>query len=107
MSAAFGGRVILSSLLAEFVDPYLPKPQQRLYKYQTYAEGRVMACRERCSLWQVYLHVFVMVIPKIEFSLWVVFFCQIGVVRSVPTCRDARCGETPFLPDTRIACSIL
>jgi hypothetical protein len=72
-AAAFGRRVILSSLLAEFVDPYLPGPQRRLYRYQTYAEGRVMACREHCSLWQVYLHVFVMVIPKIEFSLCVVF----------------------------------
>jgi hypothetical protein len=96
MSAAFGGRVILSSLLAEFVDPYLPKPQQRLYKYQTYAEGRVMACRERCSLWQVYLHVFVMVIPKIEFSLWVVFFCQIGVclfVCLIPTRFQPRSAQ--------------
>jgi hypothetical protein len=37
----------------------------------------VMACRERCSLWQVYLHVFVMVIPKIEFSLCVVFFVKL------------------------------
>jgi hypothetical protein len=64
---------MLSSLLAEIVDPYLPGPQRRLYRYQTYAEGRVMACRERCSLWQVYLHVFVMVILKIEFSLCVVF----------------------------------
>ncbi|KAH8621951.1 hypothetical protein IG631_23346 [Alternaria alternata] len=51
-AAAFGGRVVLSSLLAEFVDPSLPGPQRRLYRYQTYAEGRVMACRERCSLWQ-------------------------------------------------------
>jgi hypothetical protein len=73
-AAAFGGRVNLSSLLAEFVDPSLPGPQRRLYRYQTYAEGRVMACREHCSLWQVYLHVCVMVIPKIEFSLCVVFF---------------------------------
>ena len=80
-AAAFGRRVILSSLLAEFVDPYLPGPQRRLYRYQTYAEGRVMACRERCSLWQVYLHVFVMVIPKIEFLLCVVFFCMGAVIR--------------------------
>jgi hypothetical protein len=74
-AAAFGERVIQSSLLAEFVDPYLPGPQRRLYRYQTYAEGRVMACRERCTLWQVHLHVFVMVIPNIEFSLCVVFVC--------------------------------
>ena len=73
-AAAFGGRVILSSLLAEFVDPSLPGPQRRLCSDQTYAEGRVMACRDRCSLWQVCLHAFVMVIPKIEFSLCVVFF---------------------------------
>jgi hypothetical protein len=72
-AAAFGRRVIPSSLLAEIVDPYLPGPQRRLYRYQTSAEGRVMACREHCSLWQVYLHVFVMVIPKIVFSLCVVF----------------------------------
>jgi hypothetical protein len=78
-AAAFGGRVILSSLLAEFVDPSLPGPQRRLYRYQTYAEGRVMACRERCSLWQVYLHVFVMVIRKIEFSLCVVFYRRIHI----------------------------
>jgi hypothetical protein len=84
-AAAFGGRVILSSLLAEFVDPSLPGPQRRLYRYQTYAEGRVMACRERCSLWQVYLHVFVMVIPKIEFSLCVVFSVRVGRwLKSVP-----------------------
>ena len=72
-AAAFGGRVILSSLLAEFVDPSLPGPQRWLYRYRTYAEGHVTACRDCCSLWQVYLHVFAMVIPKIEFSLCVVF----------------------------------
>jgi hypothetical protein len=60
-------------LLAEFVNPFLLGLQRRLYRYQTYAEGRMMACKERCRLWQVYLHVFVMVIPKIEFSLCVVF----------------------------------
>jgi len=106
-AAAFGGRVMLSSLLAEIVDPYLPGwlvgwlelifvrrmgitylpgPQRRLYRYQTYAEGRVMACRERCSLWQVYLHVFVMVIPKIEFSLCVVFFSLRLLLSSIPIC---------------------
>jgi hypothetical protein len=95
-AAAFGGRVILSSLLAEFVDPSLPGPQRRLYRYQTYAEGRVMACRERCSLWQVYLHVFVMVIPKIEFSLCVVF---LGLKRSVvlfPAERESRKNHHPI-----------
>ena len=76
MSAAFGGRVILSSLLAEFVDPSLQGPQRRLYRYQTYAEGRVMACRDRCGPWQMCLYVFVLVIPKIEFSLCVVVFLR-------------------------------
>jgi hypothetical protein len=49
-AAAFGGRVILSSLLTEFVDPCLPEAQQKLYRYQTHTEGRVVACRDCCGL---------------------------------------------------------
>jgi hypothetical protein len=75
-AAAFSERVILSRLLAELVDPSLPGPQRRLYWYQIYAEGRATACRDRCSLWQVCLRVFAMVIPQVEFSLFVVFFHQ-------------------------------
>jgi hypothetical protein len=60
-----------------------------------------MACRERCSLWQVYLHVFVMVVPKIEFSLCVVFFPTTTLLMSIPTCRDARRNGTPFLLEAR------
>lgn len=73
-AAAFGGRVISSSLLAELVDPSLPGPQRRLYRYQTCAAGRVTACRDRCSLWQMLLDVFVMILPKIEFPLCVGIF---------------------------------
>jgi hypothetical protein len=39
-----------------------------------------LACIERCSLWQVYLHVFVMVTPKFKFSLCVVFFVALWVL---------------------------
>jgi hypothetical protein len=51
-----------------------------------------MACRERCSLWQVYLHVFVMVIPKIEFSLCVVSFVVNRWVDAIPEQRIVKCG---------------
>jgi hypothetical protein len=33
--------------------------------------------------------------------------CYTICLRSVPTCRDARCDGTPFLPDIRIACNVL
>jgi hypothetical protein len=39
----------------------------------TDAGGRAVACRDCCGHWQVYLMLFVMVIPKIDFSLFVVF----------------------------------
>lgn len=70
----FGGRVMLSSLLADFVCLCLPGPQQRLYRCQIDAGGRAMACRDRWDHWQVFLMLFMMVIPKIDFSLFVLFF---------------------------------
>lgn len=54
---------------------YQPGPQQQLYRYQTDAGGRAIACRERYGLWRVYLQSFVTIIPEIEFSLFVVFPC--------------------------------
>ncbi|KAH4077082.1 hypothetical protein HBI25_246610 [Parastagonospora nodorum] len=39
----------------------------------TDAGGRAVACRDCCGHWQVFLILFVMVIPKIDFSLFVVF----------------------------------
>jgi hypothetical protein len=74
-AAAFGGRGMLSSLLADFVCLYLPGPQRRLYRYQTDAGGCATACgdRYRYGHWQVFSMLFVMVIPRIEFSLCVVF----------------------------------
>ncbi|KAH8701320.1 hypothetical protein GQ44DRAFT_56509 [Phaeosphaeriaceae sp. PMI808] len=38
------------------------------------AEGCAMACRDRCGRVQMYFDAFVMGFPKIEFSLFVVFF---------------------------------
>ncbi|KAH3956188.1 hypothetical protein HBI56_240240 [Parastagonospora nodorum] len=55
-AAAFGGRVILTAL-----------------QMPTDAGGRAVACRDCCGHWQVFLILFVMVIPKIDFSLFVVF----------------------------------
>jgi hypothetical protein len=54
-AAAFGGRVMLSSLLADFVRLCLPGPQQRLYRCRTDAGGRVVACRDYCGRWQMLL----------------------------------------------------
>ena len=65
--------VMLSSLLADFVCLCLPRPQQRLYRCQNNAGGRAMVCRDCCDHWQVVLMLFVMIIPKIDFSLFVVF----------------------------------
>ena len=65
--------VMLSSLLADFVCLCLPGPQQRLYRCQNNAGGRAMVCRDCCDHWQVVLMLFVMIIPKIDFSLFVVF----------------------------------
>jgi hypothetical protein len=48
-AAAFGGRVVLSSLLAVFVRLCLPGPQHRLYRCQTNAGGRMATCRDYCS----------------------------------------------------------
>jgi hypothetical protein len=91
-AAAFSGRVILSNLLAELVHPCPPGPQRQLYRCQTNAEGRAVLCRDRYSLWRVYLQSFVTIIPKIEFSL-----CAVSPVRnedrnmrsSMSECADA------------------
>jgi hypothetical protein len=64
---------MLSSLLADSVCPSLPGPQRRLYRYQIDAEGRVMACRDRCGHWQMCFDAFVMGFPKTKFSLFIVF----------------------------------
>jgi hypothetical protein len=64
----------LSSLLADFVCLCLPGPQQRLYRCQNNAGERAMVCRDCCDHWQVVLMLFVMIIPKIDFSLFVVLF---------------------------------
>jgi hypothetical protein len=77
---------MLSSLLADFVCLCLPGPQQRLYRCQNNAGGRAMVCRDCCDHWQVVLMLFVMIIPKIDFSLIVVFStwcCSLTVVRGV------------------------
>ena len=73
-AAAFGGRVILSDLLAEFVHPCPPGPQRQLYRCQTDAEGRAVVCRDRCGHRRANSQSFVIVIPKIEFSLNMLFF---------------------------------
>jgi hypothetical protein len=52
-AVSFDGRVMLSSLLAEFVCPSLPWPQRRLYRYQTDAEGRVVACETVAAMTDV------------------------------------------------------
>jgi hypothetical protein len=36
-----------------------------------------MACRDLCGHWQVYFDAFVTVIPKIDFSLFVVFLSSV------------------------------
>ena len=38
----------------------------------TDARGRAVACRDCCGHWQVFFILFVMVIPKFDFSLFVV-----------------------------------
>jgi hypothetical protein len=35
-----------------------------------------MVCKDRCDRWQVFLMLFVMIIPKTDFSLFVVFFAR-------------------------------
>jgi hypothetical protein len=65
---------MLSSLLADFVCLCLPGPQQGLYRCQNNAGGRAMVCRDCCDHWQVVLMLFVMIIPKFDVSLFVVFF---------------------------------
>jgi hypothetical protein len=54
-AAAFGRRVMLSSLLADFVSLCLPGPQQRLYRCQADVGGRVMARRDYYGRWQMFL----------------------------------------------------
>jgi hypothetical protein len=36
-----------------------------------------MACRDCCGHWQMYVNAFVTVIPKIDFSLFVVFLSSV------------------------------
>lgn len=71
--AAFDERVILCSLLANF-SPVPATAATVALQYQIDAEGRAMACRDRCGRWQMCFDAFVMGFPKIEFSLFVVFF---------------------------------
>ncbi|XTI93795.1 hypothetical protein V2W45_899844 [Cenococcum geophilum] len=83
--AAFDGRVLLCSLLANFVDLFAPRPQRWLYRYQINAEGCVMVCRDRCGHWQMCFDAFVMGFPKTSFSLFVVFFHSCNVATPVGT----------------------
>jgi hypothetical protein len=71
--AAFGGRVMLCSLLANFSTVSAAAATVAL-QIPNHAEGRMMACRDHCGHWQVCCDAFVMDNPGIEFSLFVVFF---------------------------------
>ena len=103
--------VMLSSLLADFVCLCLPGPQQRLYRCQNNAGGRAMVCRDCCDHWQVVLMLFVMIIPKIDFSLFVVFspalcapalcapwaLCEIRTLPVKPCNRESWASSTTVL----------
>jgi hypothetical protein len=71
--AAFGGRVMLCSLLANFSTVSAAAATVAL-QVPDRAEGRTMACRDHCGHWQVCCDAFVMGFPKTDFSLFVVFF---------------------------------
>ncbi|KAF2464371.1 uncharacterized protein BDR25DRAFT_96881 [Lindgomyces ingoldianus] len=100
--AAFDERVILCSLLANFVGLSVPRPQRWLYRYQINAEGRAMAYRVRCGHWQMCFDAFVMGFPKTEFSLFVGFHSVLlGFSRDFSAANYARfggLGEQPTRP---------
>jgi hypothetical protein len=71
-AAVFGGRVMLSSLLTDFVCLCLPEPQQQLYRCQLTQgtrDGLQRLLRPLAGIFDA----FVMLIPKIYFLLFVVF----------------------------------
>ena len=74
--AAFGERVELCSLLANFVILFVPWPQRWLYKHQIDAERCVMAYRVRCGHWQMLFDAFVTGFPKSDFEYICVDGCD-------------------------------
>lgn len=74
----------------------LPGPQQRLYRDQNNAGGRAMACRDRCDLWQVFVMLFVTIIPN--FSILAV--CRVSARLFMHSCHPCRYLRWKQLPNS-------
>jgi hypothetical protein len=89
---------MLTSLLAEIVSSSLPGPQMRLYSHQTDTEGRVVACRDRCSLWSMCFYALVRVTPRTSSRclLALSVFLYLMLVRTLgqDECRVPEHGKT-------------